>query len=63
MPKDYVSDELDAPNVDHLFPNMIVADKSVSTWPWLRRDIDHSFRVDKRNPIVGFISRDEAIGS
>jgi hypothetical protein len=60
MPKDYVSDKLEAPTVDHLFPNMIVADKSVSTWPWLRRDIDHSFRVDKRNPIVGFINRDEA---
>ena len=39
---------------------MIVADKSVSTWPWLRREIDHPFRVDRRNPIVGFINRDEA---
>ena len=39
---------------------MIEVDKSVSTWPWLRRDIDHAFRVDRRNPIVGFINRDEA---
>ena len=60
MTKDYVSDNLDVPRLDHLFPNMIVADKSVSTWPWLRREIDHSFRVDQRNPIVGFINRDEA---
>ncbi len=60
MTKDYVSDNLDVPSLDHLFPNMIVADKSVSTWPWLRREIDHPFRVDRRNPIVGFINRDEA---
>ena len=60
MTKDYVSDNLDVPRLDHLFPNMIVADKSVSTWPWLRREIDHPFRVDRRNPIVGFINRDEA---
>jgi len=37
-----------------------VADKSVTTWSWLRREIDHPFRVDRRNPIVGFINRDEA---
>ena len=60
MTKDYVSANLDVPNLDHLFPNMIVADKGVTTWPWLRRDIDHPFRVDQRNPIVGFINRDEA---
>ena len=46
--------------LDHLFPNMVEVDKSVSTWPWLRRDVDHPFRVDRRNPIVGFINRDEA---
>src|SRR5271157_1573949 len=60
MTKDYVADHLDAPSLDHLFPNMIEVDKSVSTWPWLRRDIDHPFRADRRNPIVGFINRDEA---
>ncbi len=60
MTKDYVADNLDVPRLDHLFPEMIEVDKSVSTWPWLRRDIDHPFRVDRRNPIVGFINRDEA---
>ena len=60
MTNDYVSDNLDVPNLERLFPNMIVADKTVSTWPWLRREIDHPFRVDRRNPIVGFINRDEA---
>ena len=60
MTRDYVADNLAAPVLDHLFPEMIVADKSVSTWPHLRRDIDHPFRVDRRNPTVGFINRDEA---
>src|SRR5271165_342390 len=60
MATDYVAQNLAAPALDHLFPNMIEADKSASTWPWLRRDIDHAFRVDRRNPIVGFINRDEA---
>ena len=60
MTKDYVADNVDVPRLDHLFPDMIEVDKSVSTWPWLRQDIDHPFRVDRRNPIVGFINRDEA---
>jgi len=60
MTKDYVAANLAAPSLDHLFPNMIEVDKSASTWPWLRRNIDHPFRVDRRNPIVGFINRDEA---
>jgi hypothetical protein len=60
MAKDYVAHNLAVPSLDHLFPNMIEVDKSVSTWPYLRRDIDHAFRVDRRNPIVGFINRDEA---
>ena len=60
MSKDYVSDNLDAPVLDHLFPNMIEADKSQSTWPYFRKEIDHPFRVDRRNPTVGFINRDEA---
>jgi predicted O-methyltransferase YrrM len=58
--RDYVAETLAAPSLDHLFPNMIEVDKSVSSWPWLRREIDHPFRVDRRNPIVGFINRDEA---
>lgn len=60
MAKDYVADNLSAPVLDHLFPNMIEADKSASTWPYFRKDIDHPFRVDRRNPTVGFINRDEA---
>jgi hypothetical protein len=60
MAKDYVADNLEAPVFDHLFPNMIEADKSASTWPYFRKQIDHPFRVDRRNPTVGFINRDEA---
>src|SRR5574337_498517 len=60
MSKDYVAENLAAPSLDHLFPNIIEVDKSVSTWPWLRRNIDHPFRVDRRNPTMGFIDRDEA---
>jgi hypothetical protein len=60
MATDYVADNLEAPVLDHLFPNMIEADKSASTWPYFRKQIDHPFRADRRNPIVGFINRDEA---
>ena len=60
MATDYVADNLEAPLLDHLFPNMIEADKSASTWPYFRKQIDHPFRVDRRNPTVGFINRDEA---
>jgi hypothetical protein len=60
MAKDYVAGTLQAPVLDHLFPNMIEADKSASTWPYFRKEIDHPFRVDRRNPTVGFINRDEA---
>ncbi len=60
MAKDYVADGLQAPVLDRLFPNMIEADKSVSTWPYFRKEIDHPFRADRRDPTVGFINRDEA---
>lgn len=60
MTKDYVAENFETPRLDRLFPNMAEFDRSVSTWPWLRRDIDHPYRADRRNPIVGFINRDEA---
>jgi predicted O-methyltransferase YrrM len=60
MTKDYVAGNLEAPVLDHLFPEMIEADKGASTWPYFRKEIDHPFRVDRRNPTVGFINRDEA---
>jgi hypothetical protein len=60
MTRDYVADNLDAPILDHLFPNMVEADRNATTWPYFRKEIDHPFRVDRRNPTVGFINRDEA---
>jgi Methyltransferase domain len=60
MVRDYVADSLFVPRLDNLFPNMAEFDRSVTTWPWLRRDVDHPYRADRRNPIVGFINRDEA---
>ena len=60
MARDYVDDNLVTPRLDSLFPNMAEFDRSVTTWPWLRRDVDHPYRADRRNPIVGFINRDEA---
>jgi predicted O-methyltransferase YrrM len=60
MARDYVDANLETPRLDRLFPDMAEFDRSVSTWPWLRRDIDHPYRADRRNPIVGFINRDEA---
>jgi Methyltransferase domain len=60
MANDYVIADLEAPILDHLFPDMVEAEKSASTWPYFRKEIDHPFRVDRRNPTVGFINRDEA---
>jgi predicted O-methyltransferase YrrM len=60
MARDYVADNLQTPRLDRLFPNMAEFDRSVTSWPWLRRNIDHPYRADRRNPIVGFINRDEA---
>jgi predicted O-methyltransferase YrrM len=60
MTSDYVSDDLTVPNLNSLFPNMIVGSKEAVTWPYFRKEIDHTWYVDKRNPEVGFINKDEA---
>ncbi len=60
MAADYVSEDLKLPNLDSLFPNMIVGDKDALTWPYFRRGIDHNWYTDRRNPQIGFINRDEA---
>jgi hypothetical protein len=60
MSTDYVSANLTVPHLDALFPNMIVGDKEAVTWPYFRREIAHTWYVDRRNPEVGFINRDEA---
>ncbi|MBD2201231.1 glycosyltransferase [Calothrix sp. FACHB-1219] len=57
---DYVSPGLSIIQPDHCFPNMIVGDTKGCQWPYLRREIAHNWYVDRRQPIVGFLSRDEA---
>ncbi|HZF75975.1 MAG TPA: class I SAM-dependent methyltransferase [Acetobacteraceae bacterium] len=47
--------------LDSAFPNMIVGDTGSNQWPYLRREIGHNWYVDRRNPTVGFLSRDEAM--
>jgi len=60
MSKDYVSPNLHAPDLAHLFPNMIVGDVAGVTWPHFRKEIDHKWYVDWRHPQIGFINKDEA---
>src|SRR5215472_17090694 len=62
LPKgDYVSPSLDIVLLDAAFPNMVVATTASNQWPYLRREISHNWYVDRRNPTVGFLSRDEAV--
>jgi predicted O-methyltransferase YrrM len=60
MTADYVSANLSVPRLDAHFPNMIVGRKEAVTWPYFRKEIDHTWYVDRRNQDVGFINRDEA---
>ncbi|MGC2413561.1 MAG: class I SAM-dependent methyltransferase [Stellaceae bacterium] len=57
---DYVSPGLARIRLDDSFPNMIVGDRATTTWPYLRREIPHNWYVDRRQPLVGFVNRDEA---
>ncbi len=57
---DYVSPGLEIIIPDAAFPNMIVGDTATIRWPWLRRWVEHNWYTDRRNPEVGFASRDEA---
>ncbi|MGB3267261.1 MAG: TylF/MycF/NovP-related O-methyltransferase [Microcoleus sp.] len=57
---DYVSPGLKIILPDAYFPNMIVGDTQTCSWPYLRREIQHNWYVDRRANSVGFLSRDEA---
>jgi predicted O-linked N-acetylglucosamine transferase (SPINDLY family)/predicted O-methyltransferase YrrM len=59
-PGDYVSSGLEIVEPDDCFPNMIQGDTNVSNWPYLRHEVPHNWYVDQRQPVVGFLSRDEA---
>jgi hypothetical protein len=60
MSTDYVSPNLNVPDLSALFPNMIAGDTKALTWPYFRKEIDHTWYTDRRNPQIGFINRDEA---
>jgi predicted O-methyltransferase YrrM len=60
MSTDYLAENLKLPNLDALFPEMIVGDKEALTWPYFRRGIDHNWYADRRDPQIGFINKDEA---
>ncbi|HEY9622201.1 MAG TPA: TylF/MycF/NovP-related O-methyltransferase [Crinalium sp.] len=57
---DYVSPGLAIAQPDAAFPNMVIGDPQTCPWIYLRRNIPHNWYVDRRQPIVGFLSRDEA---
>ncbi|MEX6780031.1 class I SAM-dependent methyltransferase [Limnospira fusiformis] len=57
---DYVSPNLKIVRPDSCFPNMIIGDVKTCKWPYLRGEIPHNWYVDKRQPTIGFLSRDEA---
>lgn len=57
---DYVSPEFKIIQPDRCFPNMMIGDTNSCPWPYLRRNIPHNWYADKRYPLIGFVSRDEA---
>ncbi len=57
---DYVSPGFAIVRPDHAFTELMVGDTSVPRWRWLRRWVEHNWYTDRRNPDVGFASRDEA---
>lgn len=57
---DYVSPGMTEIILDSSFPYMIEGNRDRCGWKYLRREIPHKWYVDKRNPGIGFLSRDEA---
>jgi predicted O-methyltransferase YrrM len=60
MSTDYVSEGLSLPDLARHFPNLVAGDKRTATWPYFRKEIDHKWYVDRRDPQIGFINTDEA---
>lgn len=59
-PGDYVAPGLEIVLPDRCFPNMTCGDVERHPWKYLRREIPHTWYVDARDPLMGFVSRDEA---
>lgn len=58
---DYVSPGLEIVRPDRCFPHMVRGDAASHPWPYLRREIPHAWYVDEREPLMGFLDRDEAV--
>jgi hypothetical protein len=59
-PGDYVSPGFRRIKPDAHFPNLSIGNKAAAPWEFLRREIPHNWYVDRRQPGVGFLNRDEA---
>ncbi|HEX9983156.1 MAG TPA: class I SAM-dependent methyltransferase [Thermoanaerobaculia bacterium] len=58
---DYISPGLSVVRPDDCFPHMRPGDPLHHPWKYLRRDVPHRWYVDERYPLMGFLSRDEAV--
>ncbi len=58
--RDYVSPGLAEVRPDACFPHMRAGDPLHHPWKYLRRDVPHTWYVDDRFPLMGFMNRDEA---
>ena len=59
-PGDYVSPGFLRVRADAHFPNMTIVDPQGHPWPYVRKASPHNWYADRRNPLIGFVSRDEA---
>jgi predicted O-methyltransferase YrrM len=57
---DYVAASLRRIRLDHGFPFMVALDPSSETYPHLNKQIPHLRYADRRQPGIGFVTRDEA---
>ncbi len=57
---DYVSSGFIYPGLDEYFPNRVAGNKHDHPWVYLRATVPHTWYVDWRNPLMGWLSNDEA---
>jgi predicted O-methyltransferase YrrM len=57
---DYISPGLAEIDLSPCFPNRVQGDADGHPWAFLRREIPHRWYVDRRHPMIGFLSPDEA---
>ncbi len=60
MDRDYYAPGFEIEDLSPAFPHRVVGDKSTHPWVFLRKDVPHKWYVDERDPLMGFLSTDEA---